>query len=883
MKLMLQVFLVMNHLPTPHAPFKRVLQQLKQQSRFHLTVLNNGQPHITPHLFHQLGITCDILHYPLQFHPAQLLDAQLHHRYGAEHILWFEDELIWNPECLPQWTQASGDWTWITPHLLPSTALPFSERIFQQQAFRHEGPARLESTNPDPFPPCLFFRVAEIPTLQEWLQPQGQLPLFMMGACDLNTPAWHPDPSPDPTSLEFLISIDEALERWDNAEELSGLRQQALWESLQRALPDSPEIYPLLLPRLDLSTALEVCHEVVHKQWQYPHFLELLSHGLDQCDPEQARQYRHILRTRFPAHESKPSPWKRKGLSSEPPTFKAPCPQPLHVGIRFTGEMGALFTTLESLLAFHHQCQVVIFTDVTAPLQLPPSMNDTEVRLMKSPLNDASSLNQYLQEAGEGLFLRLEAGEVLPNETLHFLQQERWAPAPGLPVFLFKHITSDHMVSYQARCFPIHPLIRFAHHPVLQIQDTEAQLHFQRCPKAIIEQPQTYPNYESGQLFFRQRAEALSQQPDVWSQAEAAQLYGRVEDHQNALSGYSFLVKRLNQQESLSASEKRLLQSSILGCLRHAHAAGQPLTPWLKPEAEAVCINHPDYWYYQGLSLLGNPQQQDAAQAAFEKSFMHQSHDLDTAYCKDQTRLYAALVTLERRKVHAHKGDMRTQREHLELCLKHVFNWIQCLGQPEDHELGALRFPNPYFMLCELALLGQPLQLQKTALDIFTQHLPTQHDSTWGYIFETALLYAAGQFDLLPERLPPTLDSEVFRRLSQEPHFIGDFFKELWPQSEMDGPQVASAFAWVSALSRQDASLLTLLYEHLPAEAQPLSLLDSALLSFGQQAHFLCYVARMYHEHEDLATARQILQRCLALHPDFEPARQLQQKMEKTP
>lgn len=880
MMLMLQVFLVMNHIPTPHAPFKRVLQQLKQQTRFHLTVLNNGQPLITPHLFHQLGITCDILHYPLQFHPAQLLNAQLHHRYGAEHILWFEDELIWNPKCLSQWRQVSSDWTWITPHLLPSTALPFSERIYQQQAYSTEGEPRLESVNPSHFPPCLFFRSEEIPTLQEWLQPQGQLPLFMMGACDLSTPAWHPDPSPDPTSLEFLISIDEALERWDNAEELTGMRQQALWESLQRALPDSPEIYPLLLPRLDACTALEVCHEVVHKQWQYPQFLELLSHALDLCDPEQARQYRHILRTRFPAHTTQASPWKRKALQSKPPQFQAPSPQMLHVGIRFTGEMGPLFITLESLLAFHHQCEVIIFTDVTAPLKLPDSMQDTPIRVAKSPLDDASQLNQYLQEVGEGLFLRLEAGEVLPNETLHFLQQERWSPAPGLPVFLFKHLNSEQMVSYQARCFPIHPLIRFAHHPSLWIDDPDQKLHFQKCPKAVIEQPQSYPSYTPGQSFFEQRAEALSQQEDMWSQSEAARIYGRVGDHQHALSVYSFLVKRLNAKSEYTPREKALLQDSILGCLRHAHAAGQPLTPWLKPDLQAHCINHPDYWYYQGIALLSDPNQEQAAQEAFEKSFIHQSHDLETPYSQDQTRLYAALVTLERRRIYRHKGDMRTQREHLDLCLKHIFNWIQCLGEPEPHNLGKLTFPNPYFILCELALLGQPLQLQNTALDIFTQNLPSKHDSTWGYILETALLYAAEQYDLLPERLPPTLDSEVFRRLGQEPHFMGDFFKLLWPQSEMDGPQIASAFAWVSALNRQDASLLMLWYEHLSDEAQPLLMLKEALPAFGQQAHFLCYVARMYYEHQDLNSARQILQRCLTLNPDFEPARQLQQKME---
>lgn len=877
---MLQVFLVMNHIPTPHAPFKRVLQQLKQQTRFHLTVLNNGQPLITPHLFHQLGLTCDILHYPLQFHPAQLLAAQIRHKYGAEHILWFEDELIWNPEGLAGWTEASADWTWITPHLLPSSALPFSERIYQQQAFRNEGPPRLESTSPQHFPPCLFFRSEEIPTLKEWLQPQGQLPLFMLSACDLNTPAWHPDPSPDPATLDFLISIDEALERWDDAEELNGFRQQALWESLQRALPDSPEIYPLLLPRLSLGTALEVCAEVVQKQWQYPRFLELLSHALDQCDPEQARQYRHILRTRFPAYTPQASPWKRQSLPQAPPVFMAPRPQALHVGIRFTGEMGALFMTLESLLAFHHQCEVVIFTDQSAPVPLPASLKNTPVRTARTPLDMATLFNQYLQDVGEGLFLLLEAGEVLPNETLHFLQHERWAPAPGLPVFLFKHITSDHMVSYQARFFAIHPLIRFANHPVLRVDDPEGKLHFQKVAQAVIEQPQTYPAYEQGKVFFKTRAEVLSQQEDLVCQWEAAQLYGRTEDHQHALSVYSFLVKRLAQQSAFSLQEKRILQSAILGCLRHAHAAGEPLAPWLKPELDIHCINHPDYWYYQGIALLHDPTQEKAAQEALEKSFMHQSHDLDTAYCKDQTRLHRALVTLEKRRFHVKKGDMRAQREHLELCLKHLYQWIQCLGKPEDHQLGQLMFPNPYFILCELALLAQPIQLQNTALDIFTQNLPTHHDTTWGYILETALLYEAGQFDLLPERLPPTLDHEVFRRLSQEPHFMSDFCKTLWPQSEVDGPQIASAFTWVSALSRQDAGLLMLWYEHLTPDTHPLEMLESALLSFGQQAHFLCYVARMYYENQQKETARQMLQRCLDQHPDFEPAHQLRQKME---
>ncbi len=872
---MLQVFLVMNHIPTPHAPFRRVLKHLKQQTRFHLTVLNNGQPLITPHLFHQMGLTCDILHYPLQFHPAQLLLAQLQHRYGADHILWFEDELIWDPAHLSQWFEASEEWTWISPHLLPSTALPFSERIYQQQAFHALGQTRLETHEPKVFPPCLLFHREQIPTLQEWLQPRGQLPLFMMSACDLNVPAWHPDPFENPDGQEFLIELDEALERWDTAEEQTGLRQLALLESLQRALPESPEIYPLLLPKLSRQHALEMCAEVEKKQWHYPEFLHLLSHALKTSRPTLSAAYHHVLRTRFPAHASEITPWKTSQVSTVP-DFHPPQPEALHICILFQGEMGPLFTTLENLLSFQ-QVELSVLTDPTAPLTLPETLQHIQLLTATTPLDHARCLNDHLQTLESGWFLFLEAGEILSTTCIHFLQQERWVPAPGLPLLGFKHITPDQKVSVQTRMFPVHPWVRFETEPTLRIANPEQKLYAQTLTQGVIEQTQSLNHGGAQSPYLCRRAEVLSQQTDVRSRLEAVRLYHRVGDHHSALSVSSYLIRHLKDVTKDVFYE---MQAALLNCLEQAFLLKQPLTPWLHEDLQKYGLNHPDYWYYHGMDLL--QQHQNAkAKASFEKSFMHQNQPLKTPYCQQSSRLYAALVTLESRDFHQHKGDMRTQREHLEAAIKHLYNWIQALGEPPAHLLGEIDFPNPYFKLCELALLGQSVQIQHTALDIFTQNLPAEHDGTWSYILETALLYQAGQMDLLPERLPPDLDHEVFRRLGQEPHFLRDFCDLLWHRIEVDGPQIAAAFLWVGAFAQQDASLLMGLYEHLPADAHGLMMLEDALQNFEQE-HFICYVARVYYENKSHQKAQQMLELCLRRNPDFGPAKQLKQKIENT-
>ncbi|PKL75659.1 MAG: hypothetical protein CVV27_14210, partial [Candidatus Melainabacteria bacterium HGW-Melainabacteria-1] len=467
---MLQVFLLLNGLPQDPPAFAASLAALQQSIRFSLTVINNGQPFGPKRMFHQLGLTCRLLELPLRFHPAQILAARLAERPKADQFLWLEDRLIWHPAHLSAWLQELENWTWISPRLLPGQTLPQTRRSYQAEALlKPLQPARLQSLTPESFPPCFCFARSAIPVLREWLRPEGQLPLLMMAACDMATPAWHPQPALEPGQTEYALSLDEALARWQRIVEQRDTpeRIQALLESLQRALPDSPAVYLRLAPMLPADAAVALLETALCRDLIYPELLALMAQALIAChQPELAAIYLRHLQQRFPGFTGQPSPWPQRGGTSVRLHPQAlPQTARLSICLIVRDEAEALGRCLDSLRELAAEV-ILVDTGSVDQTQAVASQRGIQVLPFAWRGDFAAARNFALEQASGDWVLMLNADETLDPKGLPTLRRLLADPPPGLPAFqvpLLSHDASGRVLHlrHPVRLFPRHPLLRF--------------------------------------------------------------------------------------------------------------------------------------------------------------------------------------------------------------------------------------------------------------------------------------------------------------------------------------------------------------------------------------------------------------------------------------
>ncbi|MEZ0374230.1 MAG: glycosyltransferase, partial [Candidatus Sericytochromatia bacterium] len=614
----LQVFLLLNDLPQDPPVFAAMLQALNQTARMALTVINNGQPFSPKRMFHQLGLTCRLLEYPLRFHPAQVLEAQLRQQ-GArsprgadrpEHFLWLEAGLLWHPAHLSLWLQELENWTWIAPLLLPGNTLPQTRQIYQVQALsRPQTEPRLQSFTPDYFPPCLCFGRSGIRTLLEWLRPEGQLPLLMMGACDTSALAWHPAPAVDPGLSDFALGIDEALARW--ASILEGpepARAQVLLESLQRALPDSPAVYARLAPLLEPAAAVALLETALRRQLFYPELLALMAQALIAChQPELAALYLRYLQQRFAGFELAESPWpSRRGAGLRLHPEALPRQLRLSVCVIVRDEAAELPYCLESLSGLEAELIVVDTGSADASAAVAAAAG-AQVCHFAWADDFAAARNYALDQASGDWVLMLDADESLDPAGIPLLRRLLVDPPPGLPCFLLPLFESEQgrlrRIRYAPRLFPRHPLLRFTG-PVLE------QLVYQGPGEAMLAPLPGLP---------------LLHRLAPWRAERKLRLLQTVEEPRRYL-GLGECLADLGRPELALAAYTRVMElepdpdilaPAVIGgleALLQLQLPEQALT--LALAQEKPCQDSPDYWYLRGL-LPGQPEADSIA--AFER------------------------------------------------------------------------------------------------------------------------------------------------------------------------------------------------------------------------------------------------------------------------
>lgn len=881
----LQVFLLLNRLPGPYSEVLQILRQLKTMLRFKLTVINNGQPIQPKPFFHQAGLICQLVSYPLRFHPAQVLAEQLQQPLKAKAFLWLEDGLVWHPGCLKSWLTQLEQWTFIYPKLLPAEGLPYSLRVYQAQAQaerRQQG--QIQNEQPAYFPPCLLFSQDAVTGVKEWLQSEGQLPLLMLAGCDPTVSAWHPMPAAAPEKTEFPLTLKEALARWQLLAErgCSLKRQQALLESLQRAFPQAPEVYLTLAPLLPVAEAVVLLSQALSQGLIYPELLLLLAHALEAGSQQTAAQeVLKLVRQRFPVSSDRPSPWQRTAVAvSALPTLPLKArlsvcvywsPGTEHsVELTAAGLVGSLKKLTElvtEVIIVHHGLSVI---DQQVLLE-----QGYQLLVSQNSHDQAAAWNQALEAARGDWVLLLQPGESLASESVQALHSLLFNPPVGLPRFRLQLVqltdSGQAFIETQLRLFPLHPLLR---------------LRYPVFPELVYEGVGASPvlTLKEGLLYRLPAALPVLETSSLQAHLQAAPELGHA---------HFYLAEALQQADAFEQAAHHYWQA--WHCFREAEDLRvQAQVEWLRcqlqsqrlqalealPVSEAL-QQHPDYWYLKG-QLHRLQGQVAVAIQAFESCLAFRGSEEQIVYrFQPQLLRQAAGQQL----VQLYRQQMLNSELELRLRQAAARQLRQLLKQQLSGPLPAAERLVLCDLLGEAALLEARLQVGKSALALFHQDLPEALREQ-AYETETALIYLSGQALQLADRLPPEYGEDELRSLMLEPYRLGPFCQALWQRSELDGARLAASLLYLSAIARQDASLAMLLGQLYLQSGQPqaaLAVIKALQPYFAEDAFFLHYQALLLAQQGQPTEALVLLERCLLQMPGHPEAlklyKQLQQQL----
>ncbi len=880
----LQVYLLIQQWPGFLPPYLIFLQQLHQMMRFKLTVLNNGQSFNAKPLLNQAGLTCRVVQYPLRFHPAQILADCLQSAPLADAYFWFEDHLLWHPAALLEWLKQLEKWTWISPNILPAEAQPQSLRIYQAQAQSPtlEAP-RLMSANLDLFPPGMLFSRAAITTLKEWLQPEGQLPLLMLAACDSNSNGWHPRPALEPTRADLALTLSEAQERWSKiqAKNCPLSRQRVLLESLQRALPDSPAVYLALAPLLDAKSALALLEKALQRQLIYPEILNMLMHVLQACEQEEAAQaVAAFLKARFPAFKKQTVFWE---TMSTAPVFESSALQlrSLSLGVLINESLSEAQTVLDSLQGLLGlNCEVMILHhDLSESVQ--QDLQGAGCVLLQRPqiLLTAADYNQLIEQASGDWILIIKAFENPSPTLVSSLQQLLACSIPGLPRFQIP----VHQIFADGRETLIQPEIRlFPRHPLLRYQGAESPGLACRIysPMPVLSEshiqvliPEVFTNHKQGlEQIQKLYLAAYQQNPD---HSALALLLGKqaleMGDPEAACEWFVKVLAGGREAVGYTDAFLALMAQSLQG-------ADSLLQTYLGNLSQTL-LDHPDYWYLKGHYCLKNQLYPEAYQA-FENCLAYRGSEAlsKLAYHPDYIFPGAviALLDLDRYRMLATQSDLR-QRE--QAARKMLQRGLQLLGLYPDGQWLNTRL-NLFYYLGEAIVICARFQLDTRALNLFLESLPELFLQTdVAYYTETAFIYLDGQARLA-ERLPPDYNESTLQALILEPQRLHAFCQDLWQRIECDGHLIADKLLFFAAIARQEAELAMLLADLHPPETG-LQVLKMLKPHFESNPYYLYFYARQAQTAGLAQQAKALLLSCLAIKSDYTEALSLLAVLQK--
>lgn len=760
----LAVFLVFSAWPSPCSAHLHKLEALRSHHAVHLTLVDNGMG-LRPAFLSGFKPQKRLI-FPLRLYPAQVLLACLEQEPQAEVGLWWQAEADFDLAVLADWLVELAEWTTLQPRFLTAQqALSPSEAGGLPPAQRFQ-PASLPF-----FPPVLAFSPENTVVIRQWASPHEQLPLMLMGvdqAClaEVRGPLV-------PLSLEPALTWPEAQNRLAHAHGARPPRRKVLLESLLRAFPGTGPVVKALFSLLPLSEALQLLEETQPLEWVgFPEVLLWACQALFAAGHSTAAvQAKDCLDALYPGLRLPATGWAASPL---PTALQVPQPESLRIFV-----VGAAPEDPE-------------MTRALAPLLR------LGARLSWLAENEALLTDFDALVAGrpENWILVLRGQEHLSPADFKLLQQWLWFPPnhrQGLGAQIQEENAQGHLVAVrqELRLFPrsCPPSLRS-----LQPFSLVSEAPSDPWPSLSLTMQQV-PIRPSDPVLSQAVDPALSQflalcQQQAWEQA---------------LPVFEQILK---QPSGLSPTALQSAQVQLLWL--HCLLENQALSRFEQGLAECPLSYQriPDFVFLKG-AYLRRSRQWQAAELALEQCLNLRPEELRALpwYSPDSLERWPLLElrTLYWEQLFQPELDIRARQQQVR-ALRRVL--LQLLSHFPQGALAPAEWSLYLYLGC-VAVLGGHYTPGISARDLFLQNLPTGSEQSMEvYYIETALLYLAGQFSALSDRLPPGQSYESMRDLQQDPSYLMPFTQALWQNPEMDGPQIAQAFLVCSSLAYRDISYL---------------------------------------------------------------------------
>jgi len=778
----LAVFLVFSAWPSPCSTYLQKLEYLRRNYRVHLTVVDNGMG-LRPTYLSALKPQKRMV-FPLRLYPSQVMLGCLEQEPPADICLWWQAEADFNPSILADWQIELAEWTSLQPLFLKSAqAISHSGSDFPVSSLRYQ-PASLPF-----FPPVLCFPAEQTDVVRQWAAPHEQMPLMLIGVdlvclCEVHGAFV-------PLSAEPALTWPEAQNRLAHAHSAQPLRRKILLESLLRAFPGTGPVVKALFSLLTLAEALQLLEETQPLEWVgFPELLLWACQALFAAGHSaEAIQAKDCLDALYPSLRLPATGWTATPL---PTTLTAPRPEALRILI--------LGSAAE---------------DPTVKAHLAPILR-LGVALSWREENEAllADFEALVATMPENWILILRSPERLSSDDFKLLQQWLWYP-------------------------PHH-----RHAMGAQIQEYDGQGHV----VAVRQEPRLFPRSQPPRLRsltpFLLVSEAEIDAGDL--------LHLSLQQQETTCVSVLNQVLELCQKqawsqafplfEQLLAQQPEALQSAQVQLLwLHCLLENQAFERFEKGLAE--CPQHfqniPDFLFLKG-AYLRHLRQWQAAELALEQCLNLRPEELRALpwYSADSLERWPllALKDLYWEQLFRPELDIRGRQQQVR-ALRRVL--LQLLPHFPLGQLASSEWSLYLYLGC-VAILGAHYAPGSSARDLFLQNLPTGTEQAMEvYYIETALLYLAGQFSALPDRLPPGQSYESMRDLQQDPTYLMPFTQTLWQMPEMDGPEMALAFLVCSCLAYRDISYLLWLVRLQTASGQQVEArfsLQMAALIFPQHA-----------------------------------------------
>jgi tetratricopeptide (TPR) repeat protein len=749
----LAVFLVFSSWPSPYAVHLQELEYLRSHYSLHLTVIDNGAGLRNGFLTQFAAQKRMIL--PLRLYPAQVLQLCLEKLPSVESVLWWQAEAHWCLKDLAGWLERLVDWTAIQPHFGLSSEMPRRDALVASEKKHQIVPSSFAF-----FPPCLLFLAEHQVTLRQWCEPQGQMPLMLIGEdpdsfCE-GSWSWFP------LATEPVLTWQEAQIRLNLAESARPVRRKSLLESLLRAFPGSSRLARELFPLLSLAEALLLLEETqLSHLVAYPDFLAWTCQALFASGHTSASiQTKDCLDTLYPNLRLPATGWISESL---PTALQGPYPAKLTVFI-FAHSSDSERPEMISLLE-HLNAEIVILNgeDPDILAELPDKIEDSQ--------------------SGWILFLRSE--ENFSAKDLKLLQKWLWYPPAGAISGCVQILEEDAVGQIRSIC-------------------QEARLYPQSyCPDIL----SVYPFLLKRSVELATTAALMTLHLPASEGEKGSVLHSALELSQKQAWKQALPIFDAYFKQNKDIFHSAQIQLSWMHCLLE----NQDLARFEKALAQCpqAFQEIPDFWYLKG-AYLRRSQNWQAAALALEKCLTLSPEDLRVLqwYSPASLNLWPLLELMQLywQQLFLAELDIRARQQQVR-ALRQVLQ--QLLHYFPTGQIAVLEW-SIYIYLALVALLGAYYQPGINARDQFLQNLPLAIDKTQMgiYYIETALLYIDGQFSALPDRLPPGQSYESMRDLQQDPAYLMPFTQRLWQESELDGPEMALAFLVCSALTYRDIGYL---------------------------------------------------------------------------